>query len=278
MFLTRLISGIVLLIITIIACAFGNVFLLGILGIVSLIAYRELTKAIGCGREKDVNALEIVGMTGVCLYYLTMWIWYDDEVGCNPLYLFIIITLVFLAEMAVYVVRFPKYKAEQVLGSFFAFIYAPVMLSFVYLTREMDMGIYLVWLIIISAWGCDTCAYAVGKLMGRKKIFPVLSPKKSLEGCIGGVLGAALIGGIYAYLFVEPAFPEKNLKWAVAVICAGGAVLGIIGDLAASAVKRDHGIKDYGRLIPGHGGIMDRFDSIIYTAPVTYILAILTFR
>lgn len=274
MFLTRLISGIVLLIITITACAYGNVLLLGILGIVSLIAFRELTKALGCGKEKDINTLEIVGLTGICLYYFTMWIWYDEKAGCNPLYLFIIVALVFLAEMTVYVVRFPHYKAKQILEVFFSFIYAPVMLSFVYLTREMEMGIYLVWLIIISAWGCDTCAYAVGKVIGRKKIFPVLSPKKSLEGCIGGVLGAALIGGIYAYLFVSPAFPEKNLIWPVSAICAGGAVLGIIGDLAASAIKRDHGIKDYGKLIPGHGGIMDRFDSMIFTAPTTYILAI----
>jgi len=157
----------------------------------------------------------------------------------------------------------------------FSFLYAPVLLSFVYLTRECENGIYLVWLILISSWGCDTCAYVVGKLIGKKHIFPELSPHKSLEGCIGGVAGAALIGGLYAHFFVEAAFPDQIITWTIAFICAAGAVMSMVGDLAASAIKRNHNIKDYGKLIPGHGGIMDRFDSMTVTAPMTYFLAIL---
>lgn len=105
----------------------------------------------------------------------------------------------FMAEMFCYVALFPKYEASQVMAAVFSFLYAPVLLSFVYLTRECETGIYLVWLILISSWGCDTCAYVVGKLIGKKHIFPELSPHKSLEGCIGGVVGAALIGGLYAH-------------------------------------------------------------------------------
>ena len=157
----------------------------------------------------------------------------------------------------------------------FSFLYAPVMLSFVYLTRMSELGQYLVWLILISSWGCDTCAYVVGKLIGKKKIFPVLSPKKSLEGCIGGVLGSALIGGIYGYFVVEPAFPDNQVYLTLAFICAIGAVMSMVGDLAASAIKRNNNIKDYGNLIPGHGGIMDRFDSMTVTAPMVYFLALL---
>jgi phosphatidate cytidylyltransferase len=149
------------------------------------------------------------------------------------------------------------------------------MLSFVYLTRACPQGIYLVWMILISSWGCDTCAYAVGKVIGRKKIFPLLSPKKSLEGCIGGVLGAALIGGLYGYFFVEAAFPDQRVAGVIAFICAVGAVMSMVGDLAASAIKRNHNIKDYGNLIPGHGGIMDRFDSMTVTAPMIYFLTLL---
>ncbi len=157
----------------------------------------------------------------------------------------------------------------------FSFLYAPVLLSFVYLTRECETGIYLVWLILISSWGCDTCAYVVGKLIGKKHIFPELSPHKSLEGCIGGVVGAALIGGLYAHFFVETAFPDRTITWIIAFICAAGAVMSMVGDLAASAIKRNHNIKDYGKLIPGHGGIMDRFDSMTVTAPMTYFLTLL---
>ncbi len=186
------------------------------------------------------------------------------------------IVALFLAEMFCYVAAFPKYQASQVMAAVFSFLYAPVLLSFVYLTRECENGIYLVWLILISSWGCDTCAYVVGKLIGKKHIFPELSPHKSLEGCIGGVAGAALIGGLYAHFFVEAAFPDQIITWTIAFICAAGAVMSMVGDLAASAIKRNHNIKDYGKLIPGHGGIMDRFDSMTVTAPMTYFLALVS--
>ena len=96
------------------------------------------------------------------------------------------------------------------MAAVFSFLYAPVLLSFVYLTRECETGIYLVWLILISSWGCDTCAYVVGKLIGKKHIFPELSPHKSLEGCIGGVVGAALIGGLYAHFFRGDGIPGPD--------------------------------------------------------------------
>ncbi len=147
------------------------------------------------------------------------------------------------------------------------------MLAFTYLTRQLPQGLYLVWLILISAWGCDTCAYVVGVLIGKKKIFPNLSPKKSLEGCIGGVVGTVIIATLYGYFFVEATFPDKKVAPLIAVICGFGAICSMVGDLAASAIKRNFGIKDYGKLIPGHGGIMDRFDSMIVTAPLVYFLA-----
>ena len=99
----------------------------------------------------------------------------------------------------------------------------------------------------------------------------MLSPKKSLEGCIGGVLGAALIGVIYVACLGTR---EPKTLCLIAVICAFGGAVSMLGDLAASAIKRNKGIKDYGKLIPGHGGILDRFDSVIFTAPVIYFLSI----
>lgn len=275
MFWTRLISGIILLIIAILTMGFGKWPLLLILYLCAMVAYRELTKALHCASDtKRFNALEAVGFLGVTAYYAAVY-FCGNNPAADKVPLLMCIVAVFMAEMFVYVVTFPKYHASQVVAAVFSFLYAPLMLSFVYLTRMSVQGKYLVWLILISAWGCDTCAYAVGKVFGKKKIFPVLSPKKSLEGCIGGTLGAALIGGIYGYLMVEKVLPGQHVAFVLAFICAMGAVMSMVGDLAASAIKRNHDIKDYGTLIPGHGGIMDRFDSMSVTAPMVYFLAFL---
>jgi len=236
-----------------------------------------MTKALKCAKDNEKtssmarvpNGLEKAGLIGIICYYLTMYFVGEDT------YLLMCIVGTFLAVIFVYVLTFPRYNANQTVAAVFSYLYAPVLLSFVYQTRMAPQGIYTVWMILISSWGCDTCAYAVGKLIGRKKIFPVLSPKKSLEGCIGGVAGAALIGWLYGLWFVEEAFPDRSIAWVTAVICGVGAVMSMVGDLAASAIKRNRDIKDYGKLIPGHGGIMDRFDSTIVTAPIIYFLTIL---
>ena len=134
------------------------------------------------------------------------------------------------------------------------------------------MGRYLVWLIFLCSWGCDTCAYCVGRLFGKHKMAPVLSPKKSIEGAVGGVVGAFLLTMIYCMVFQS----QMNLSLPKIVILSGiaaiGGLISMVGDLAASAIKRNVDLKDYGHLIPGHGGILDRFDSVIITAPIIYYL------
>ena len=282
MFVTRLISGIVLVAIALLAFIFGGEILLGISVFISIAGYLELCRAVGVKeKDKKINALEIVGIIGILAYYAVLYFFPAVEEGNaamsmgNVLYAVIPVIGVFMLSMLLYVVRFPKYRSEQIMANVFNFLYAPVMLSFIYLTREQEAGKYIVWLILISSWGCDTCAYVVGMLIGKKKIFPVLSPKKSLEGCIGGVVGAGLIAALYAIFAVENIFPDKRVTIVITVICMVGAVMSQVGDLAASAIKRNHEIKDYGKLIPGHGGIMDRFDSVIVTAPMIYFLTVL---
>lgn len=282
MFVTRLISGIVLVAIALLAFIFGGEILLGISVFISIAGYLELCRAVGVKeKDKKINALEIVGIIGILAYYVVLYFFPAVEEGNaamsmgNVLYAVIPVIGVFMLSMLLYVVCFPKYRSEQIMANVFNFLYAPVMLSFIYLTREQEAGKYIVWLILISSWGCDTCAYVVGMLIGKKKIFPVLSPKKSLEGCIGGVVGAGLIAALYAIFAVENVFPDKRVTIVITVICMVGAVMSQVGDLAASAIKRNHEIKDYGKLIPGHGGIMDRFDSVIVTAPMIYFLTVL---
>lgn len=280
MFWTRLGSGIVLLLLSITTMSIGGLPLALLLCLVSMIGFREITRALkhapagysGISQSRDgknVNVLEMIGLAGIAAYYLLLFF------SGSHTWLLMCIVFVCMLLMFAYVVTFPRFKTAQVTETIFAFLYAPVMLSFIYQTRMCGQGGYMVWMILISSWGCDTFAYVVGKLIGKKKIFPVLSPKKSLEGCIGGVLGAVLLGWLYGYFLVEKAYPGGNMAWSIALICGVGAVMSMVGDLAASAIKRDHEIKDYGKLIPGHGGIMDRFDSVIVTAPMTYFLTII---
>ena len=271
MFKTRLISGIVLVLIALATLIAGGKITAAVLLFISLVAYMELTKATGVHEEgKRFNGLEIAGLIFIVLYYAGLVFRPGDMITLLAL------TAGFMAFMFIYVASFPRFHASQVMAAFFSFIYAPVMLSFIYLTRSLNYGQYIVWLILISSWGCDTCAYVVGmafgKTIGNHKIFPHLSPKKSLEGCIGGVVGAAALGAAYGFFLVENVVKEQQVTWILALICGIGALFSQMGDLAASAIKRNHNIKDYGKLIPGHGGIMDRFDSVIVTAPMIYFL------
>ena len=105
--------------------------------------------------------------------------------------------------------------------------------------------------------------------------FKELSPKKSTEGCIGGIIGTAILGLIFGILYVKRFMPVQYIEWKIALICGVGALMGMVGDLAASGIKRNNNIKDFGHLIPGHGGIMDRFDSMILCGPAAYILTYL---
>lgn len=269
MFITRLLSSIVLVAVSLFVILQGGYWLAGVLFLISLVAYRELMQACGLAKQGGINALEFVGYVSIAAYYCVMVLSNKGE------FLFITLLISLVAVMFVYVFTFPKYRTEQVMSAFFNIIYAPVMLSCIYLTRSLTYGIYIVWMIFISSWICDTCAYCVGMLLGRHKLVPRLSPKKSIEGAIGGVVGSALVGGLYAHFVVNKVIFEQDVIWIFALISAIGAVIAQVGDLAASAVKRNYEIKDYGKLIPGHGGIMDRFDSVIFTGPVIYLLAVL---
>ena len=193
-------------------------------------------------------------------------------------FVILILVLGFLAMMVSYVATYPKFTAEEIAKATFGMVYVALMMSFIFQTRISNDGAYTVWLIFISAWGCDTCAYLVGRAIGKHKMTPVLSPKKSIEGAVGGIIGSALIGALYGTIFKTNLTEFSNPAVFCAIIGACGGFISMFGDLSASAIKRQYQIKDYGNLIPGHGGIMDRFDSIIFTAPLIYILVTLLQR
>ena len=259
MFTTRLISGIVLVILAAFLLVKGGTLLFLVSLAISLIGLFELYRVMKI--EKELPGL--VGYGAVLAYYAIVWTGMDRHVT------FLAIAALMLL-MTIYVFTFPKFTTEQITVAFFGIFYVGLMFSYLYQVRSMPDGKYLVWLIVLSSWGCDTCAYCAGMLLGKHKMAPKLSPKKTVEGAVGGVLGAALLGFLYGAYFEGHMVELARPGVISAAACAIAAVISQIGDLAASAIKRNHGVKDYGHLIPGHGGILDRFDSMICTAPAIY--------
>ena len=209
MFRTRLLSGIVLVAAALVLIISGGYLLLTGLFAVSVIGLFELYRVF----HIEKSLLGMVGYLAVLIYYINLGIPFIPEKEIFVLG-FLILT------MAVYVLKFPEYKADQVFAGFTGVFYVAVMLSCIYQTRIMAAGAYIVWLIFLASWGSDTCAYCVGVLIGKHKMAPKLSPKKSVEGAIGGVLGAALLTVLYGWIFRG----QMNLSIEdiiiLAVICA----------------------------------------------------------
>ena len=269
MFKTRLLSGILLVIIALITVITGGNLLFLVLLAVSLIGMTELYKVFGIEKKPP----GIIGYLFALLYYGLLY--FEPLLPGESLNWFMMSFMAFLiCQMAVLVFAYPRYNTQQIMAAFFGMFYVAVMLSYIYQIRILPGGIFTVWLVFVCSWGCDTCAYCVGMLIGEHKMAPILSPKKSVEGGIGGILGAALIGVLYGLAINYWGDAGADVL-SYAVIGAAGGAISQIGDLAASAIKRYHNIKDYGKLIPGHGGILDRFDSVIFTAPIIYYLAIM---
>ncbi len=279
----RIISGTIIAVVMFALVWIGGGVLALSLCAISVIAYLELTKATGVTANKnkdEINLLQWIMIGVIVLYYAILFLAGDF------MFMMLLVVCSLLLLMVSYVFTYPKYSAEQVMHAYFCFVYGPVMLSFVLLTRMMSnehdtathiIGFFAVWMIYISAWVSDTCAYFVGVLFGKHKVTPKLSPKKSLEGCIGGVVGSALAGLLYAILLSKFGDIKEELIPVFVLLGACGSITGQVGDLAASAIKRHYNIKDYGKILPGHGGIMDRFDSVIFTSPFIYLLAVCFF-
>lgn len=259
MFTTRLISGVILVLIALFTVGSGGILLFVTTISISMIGLFELYRVM----KIQKNPLGYMGYITALSYYGLLWFR-----GEQFMMLMSIAFLMIL--MSIYVFTFPRYQMEEVTVAFFGVFYVAVMLSYLYQVRTMADGKYLVWLVFLSSWGCDTCAYCVGMLIGKHRLAPVLSPKKSIEGAVGGVAGAALLGFLYASVFGGAMLEIRDPQVACGLACAIGAVISQIGDLAASAIKRNHQVKDYGKLIPGHGGILDRFDRMLFTAPAIY--------
>ena len=259
MFVTRLISGTVLVILFIGILWVGGWLTCWSMCLLSLIGIFELMRVYK--QEKRIPA--IMAYLTTIVYYLMLFINREDL-------LMPVMVVYLLVVLAVYVLGFPRYRDRDIMAAFFSFFYVSVCLSYVFRLRDVKDGGYLIILVFLCSWGNDTLAYATGRLIGKHKMSPVLSPKKSIEGLIGGIVGAGLLGVIFGIIFNANVTPVANAPLWFGLVGMVGAIPAVIGDLAASAIKRNNDVKDYGKLIPGHGGVLDRFDSMIFTAPIIY--------
>lgn len=163
-----------------------------------------------------------------------------------------------------------KTSFKDIAYTFLGIFYVIYFSLFLALINGMDNGKILIWYAFIAAWGTDICAYIIGKYFGKHK-FSKVSPKKSIEGCFAGTIGAVIL--MLGFTYVANTYWGQNYSYLfVTLIGVVLSLLGQIGDFAASSIKRYVDIKDYSNLIPGHGGMLDRIDSLIFLAPFAYAL------
>ncbi len=185
-----------------------------------------------------------------------------------------LVALIVPATVVIFVIALASHETItcfEIFGTFFAVVFIPMALGSIVRIRAMENGISLVILPFITAWITDTFAYFTGRAFGRHKLAPNISPKKTIEGAVGGVLGCIAV--MLAYNYVAGSIWNVSFHLPLLTVFAVlGSVISEIGDLAMSYIKRGFGIKDYGTIMPGHGGVLDRFDSVLFTAPLIELL------
>lgn len=268
--LTRILSGVVLTPILVLLVFIGGLPFKIAVAIMSTIGLCEYYNAI-FGKIKPVNLYGILAST---VYMLIL----DTKFSYMIEFIWILLVIVPLISTVAY---HKSINITDVALTFFGVFYVTVMFSMIYLIRCFEYGLFTIWIPFICAWGCDTGAYFVGITLGKHKLTPELSPKKTIEGSIGGVVVAGILCGILGYLIspyiasdeIGHIFYNKTYLILVFVIVGAiGSIFAQFGDLTASAIKRKFNIKDFGKIIPGHGGVLDRFDSIIFTSGICYIM------
>ena len=261
----RLIStgiGIIILLLVMIS---NNIYVFNIaLTVIALIGISEFYKAF---KAKGVKTISLIGyIVTLGLFFVNHEIIASSDQIKNILILAMPILVLILFCKSVF--SNMKNNIQDIAITIFGIIYVPFFLMFVTLTRQLEYGEFLVWYILFGAWITDSFAYLIGSKFGKHK-FSKISPNKSVEGSIAGCISTAVVYGIYTSFLTTQGL---DLNWAeMAFIGIIISIISQIGDLAASAIKRYCGIKDFGSIMPGHGGILDRFDSIIMISPFVYI-------
>lgn len=255
---TRVLSGLIMLPLLLILY-FGGYVLFAACLLIGIMGVREFYN----GFEKmDVKpSFAVAVVMAVALYALNLadvrfeWymLWFFAAVLVSMLYLF----------------NIEHRKLEDAMATITGIFYVVFFSFHVTLVDQTDPYSNMVWLIVLTAFGTDVMAYFTGYLLGKHKLCPKISPKKTIEGSVGGIVGSIVLSGLFGYFFM----PQVIVHCLIIGLLGG--IVSQFGDLTASIFKRKMGIKDYGNLIPGHGGILDRFDSVLFTGPMVYYYIVL---
>jgi phosphatidate cytidylyltransferase len=232
-------------------------FLIGVLGMREF--FRSFERAVAL-RSKSPGAHPshaVAYAAAVALYCIDLFA--PDRSLFYMLWFFLAVLLSLL-----YLFGSDKRRIEDGMVTLTGIFYICFFSYHVSLVDQLPQSGLMVWLIFLTAFGTDIAAFLTGRALGRHKLCPAVSPQKTVEGAVGGFVGSVLLCGAFGYLLM-PALLIHCL-----IVGAIGGVVSQLGDLTASLFKRNLGIKDYGSLIPGHGGILDRFDSVLFTAPFLY--------
>ncbi len=267
----RIISGIVGVLVLLPVLYFSGTVVLPIaLSLLSAVASVELLSAIGMRQKRQFL------VPALCFSLLLPFVsYFCGENTVHAIALLALLSVLYILVCFISAVlsngKIPfSLVAQAVLGT----LYASLGLAAVSVLRAGDMGAYVYGLVFVGAWVTDTMAYFTGVLLGKHKLCPAISPKKTVEGSLGGIvfciLGFLLYGWIMKKVFgAIPSYLMLGIAGALA------SVVSQIGDLTASLIKREHGVKDFGKLMPGHGGVLDRFDSILAVALLLLLFAVL---
>ena len=241
---------------------FGNIYLIDILfAFIAWLSLHEYFKSFD-GKSKPIKWIGYIACLLISIVHIV-----PKEYAVMTIGILLPTSIVILFAQSI--ITNMKYNINDLAITFMGICYIPLFLMYIPMLLGEQNSKILIWYIIISAWGTDIFAYCVGKKIGKHK-FSKISPNKSIEGCIGGTIGAILLTVIYT--IVINVFLGLNINiFAIIGISIILSLIGQIGDFAASSIKRYVGIKDFSNLLPGHGGMLDRIDSLIFIAPFAYL-------
>ena len=270
----RIITAIVALCVFAPVCIFSGTWFLGVaFGIISLVGTFEMAKCLGFHKKLALTIPMYLASLGLPI---VRWVIHHNQVSKpNSVFLLIAMTTAFVLliySLAYVMFGKNKLKISDVMGYYSLSVYVIGCFSSVVMVRftgENEFGKYMFFSIFISAWVCDTFAYFTGRLLGKHKLIPEISPKKTIEGAIGGIVFTLLaLIGYWAIIKFTPLSYDGIKIWHICIMGVLLPIVSQIGDLLASSIKRQYNIKDFGNVFPGHGGVLDRFDSAMLVAPI----------
>ncbi len=259
----RVITGIALVILLLAVLALGTPFVELAVILLSAVAVTELFNAVNLADNKKLLFTAVLGAVALVVAQC-----FEKNYFNFVMYAYIV------AIFVIYMSNMESIGFNDIAKTFFITMYVSFMFGHIILVRNMYNGHLLIWVVLIGAFITDTAALFGGKFFGKHKLCPRLSPKKTVEGSVSGIIGC-IVATIIFCVICSFVFDEYvNYGYAV-LISLGASVVSQLGDLSASCIKRQFGIKDYGKIMPGHGGVMDRFDSLFFVAPFVYYMLLM---